>query len=154
LQVLKFPILLYAPANKWLLKNTTIGSGLQYSWLYGDGGKSTATSPTHLYTTSGTYHPTLFVADENNCKDTASSSLIVSLPIAKFAMSDSFATCPPLSVKFENKSSNYADYTWNFGDGSTSVVDTPTHLYTYPGIYNVKLILHGNGTCADSAFKK
>jgi gliding motility-associated-like protein len=68
-------------------------------------------------------------------------------------MSDSFATCPPLVVNFDNKSTGAAKYNWSFGNNSTSVLDTPATVYTYPGTYTVKLIaLTANG-CKDSATK-
>ena len=90
--------------------------------------------------------PTLIVNDINGCKDSiASASLKVSNPVAKFNMSDSFSTCPPLQVNFSNKSSNYNTFSWDFGDGSTSVIPSPEHIYTYPGIYPVKLTLKGYG---------
>ncbi len=42
---------------------------------------------------------------------------------------------------------------WDFGDGSTSTLASPSHIYTYPGIYPVKLLLVGSGGCQDSMIK-
>lgn len=39
-----------------------------YSWNFGDGSTSTATSPNHTYVTPGTYYVTLTVTDNNGCK--------------------------------------------------------------------------------------
>jgi PKD repeat protein len=35
--------------------------------------------------------------------------------------------------------SSATNYTWDFGDGITSIDENPTHIYTAPGIYQVML---------------
>jgi len=55
----------------------------------------------------------------------------------------------PLSVKFVDKSSeNPKSWYWDFGDGTTSVERSPTHVYTNNGVYSVGLmiILHNGQT--------
>lgn len=44
-----------------------------------------------------------------------------------------------LNVTFTNTSQNATTYAWDFGDGTTSSVVDPTHEYTQPGSYQVKL---------------
>lgn len=146
---------LVCPGKQVSFNNTTVGVGLQYNWVLGDGSQTTAASPSHLYTVQGIYTPALFVTDINNCKDSVSilQGVHVFTPSAKFLMSDSFSACPPLSINFGNHSQNYVSYLWNFGDGNTSNVLSPAHSYTYPGIYPVKLVLNGNGACMDSAIR-
>ncbi len=44
-----------------------------------------------------------------------------------------------------------ASYYWNFGDGSTSFIANPVHVYPAPGTYNIQHIVQNNlGTCADT----
>jgi hypothetical protein len=38
-----------------------------------------------------------------------------------------------------NNMSSATNYTWDFGDGITSIDENPTHIYTAPGIYQVML---------------
>ena len=40
-------------------------------------------------------------------------------------------------------------YTWYWGDGTTSTATNPTHVYTAPGVYDVKLVIT-NTRCFDS----
>ena len=51
------------------------------------------------------------------------------------------------SVEFTNLSSNYESVLWNFGDGTQSILDNPSHVYLNSGIYNVKLTTFTNNSC-------
>lgn len=47
---------------------------------------------------------------------------------------------PPLKVRFQNFSTGPTiRYLWDFGDGTTSVEQSPTHTYLKEGVYTVKL---------------
>lgn len=143
------------PNTEVKFNNISTGKNLTYNWLFGDGDSSKSVNPRHTYLLPGNYIPQLFVTDENGCTSSYKLpySVIVSNPKARFVMSDSFATCPPLQVKFTNTSANFSSYTWDFGDGGNSTVDSPSHIYTYPGNYAVKLITTGFGSCADTLTK-
>lgn len=62
--------------------------------------------------------------------------------------------CIPDPVIFTNNSSNGNTFFWDFGDGSTSYDINPTHYYTSPGTYTVKLVVSDSNNCfsADSIF--
>lgn len=47
------------------------------------------------------------------------------------------------SVSFTNTSTNAKTYSWDFGDNATSTVQSPTHTYTQPGNYTIRLITDG-----------
>jgi hypothetical protein len=52
----------------------------------------------------------------------------------------------PLLVNFSSKSSAGAlTFDWDFGDGATSTVASPSHVYTQPGLYTVALTVGGPG---------
>lgn len=51
----------------------------------------------------------------------------------------------PFDVTFSNLSSGEInDFLWYFGDGDSSTLESPTHTYTEPGIYNVTLKISNN----------
>lgn len=52
----------------------------------------------------------------------------------------------PATVKFSNQSNNGINFTWDFGDGTSSTAINPSHTYTQYGDFTVKLIADG-GTC-------
>lgn len=129
--------------------NLSTGYGLSYLWNFGDGTTSTSPAPVHTYTSEGTFTVTLSLLDQYGCTDTIirPSYVRIADPRANFSMSDSISTCPPLVVLFSNSSSNVVTHIWNFGDGTTSTLDNPTHFYSISGVYNVVLTVVGPGGC-------
>ena len=49
----------------------------------------------------------------------------------------------PLTVQFAPTFIVSGAYSWDFGDGSTSTLTSPTHTYTTVGTYDVKLFING-----------
>lgn len=52
----------------------------------------------------------------------------------------------PAMVNFMNESFNAGTFNWDFGDGQSSSLLNPTHIYQNPGDYTVTLIVSG-GAC-------
>jgi PKD repeat protein len=60
-------------------------------------------------------------------------------PVASFTANVTSGTAP-LTVQFNDSSSNSpSSWNWSFGDGNTSVLQNPVHMYITPGKYNVSL---------------
>ena len=55
--------------------------------------------------------------------------------------------CVPYTAAFTNTSLGGAQFLWDFGDGTTSVLDEPTHLYSSVGSYKVRLIATDTASC-------
>jgi len=64
-------------------------------------------------------------------------------------------SCRKLNVNFSNTSRNAKSYVWDFGDGTSSVIAQPSHVYANPGKYTVKLIAKASDGCGviDSVIK-
>ncbi len=65
-------------------------------------------------------------------------------PVASFT---SLPACEGQGVQFDNNttiSSGYVDYMWRFGDGDSTVLINPLHVYPGPGTYNVELVAVSN----------
>ncbi|HEX6332629.1 MAG TPA: PKD domain-containing protein, partial [Flavisolibacter sp.] len=131
--------------------NTSSGNNLQFNWNFGDGTTSTVASPAHSYTSAGIYTVTLIATDASGCKDTMVRTSFIHIvpPLASFTMSDTASTCPPLMVDFVNTSVNYSSVHWDFGDSTSSTLANPSHFYTMPGVYVVKLTITGVSGCTD-----
>jgi gliding motility-associated-like protein len=135
--------------------NNSGGASFTCLWHWGDGTTSTQLTPSHTYTTAGTYTVKLVVTDMYGCTDsnTKIAYVKVNSPTINFTMSDTVANCPPLVVNFTNTSTGVSTYAWSFGNGGQSSLANPSALYTYPGVYNVKLIGTTNAGCKDSVTK-
>jgi gliding motility-associated-like protein len=136
--------------------NLSTGPGLTYTWDFGDGSSSTDANPSHSYLTEGQFTIKLYIRDQYGCTDSSTKNTYITVltPRARFKISDSVSTCPPLIVNFTNESINYTSYTWYFGDGSSSDKPNPTHYYSSAGTYFAKLVIAGPGTCKDSMVRK
>ena len=142
---------LSCPTKPITFINTSTGPGLHYTWHFGDGTTSTATSPIHNYAADGLYTIKLFVTDLYGCMDSMIYPDYVRIisPHAHFNMSDSLGTCPPLFVNFTNTSQNFNSVNWDFGDGTSTQTDNPSHFYNIPGTYFAKLTIISPGGCTD-----
>jgi PKD repeat protein len=63
--------------------------------------------------------------------------------------------CNPLEVSFTNTSLGASDYMWNFGDFTSSILESPDHTFTNESnldtVYQVKLTVISENFCTDSA---
>ncbi|RPD50649.1 PKD domain-containing protein [Paracnuella aquatica] len=113
-----------------------------FRWDFGDGNVLSTTrnidTITHLYQQAGTYAVKLFAT--NGCSDTTTTEQIVvyPTPAAAFAANE-YTVCIGDTVRLANTSGNATSYLWTFGDGATSSLVQPTHLFKQEGIYTVRL---------------
>lgn len=138
-------------SNSVVFNNFSDGLNLQFAWKFGDGATSSDIQPAHTYQAEGAYDVQLNITDQFGCKDSLARKQYISNPSAKFIASDTIALCPPLLVNLSNQSTSYSSASWDFGDGSIADISDPSHYYTYPGTYQLKLRSTGFGNCVDSA---
>ena len=112
-----------------------------FIWNFGDGTTSTLKNPTHVYERAGKYTVTQTVATKRG-KNPSDFVLTITVdgPIANF-------TAPDTSVVgeviiFEDASTDAERYVWDFGDGSTSQAENPSHVYNASGVYTVVLTVY------------
>ena len=129
-------------------------SDLTYTWYWGDGTTSTATNPTHVYTTPGVYDIKLVITN-TRCIDSITKSInLDNLVNAHFTANPDSFVCIGRPVTFTNTSLGTSlNYNWVFGDGTTSGATNYVHTYTTPGIYNVVLAVSNFVPCFDTASK-
>ncbi|MEI6576672.1 MAG: PKD domain-containing protein [Bacteroidota bacterium] len=71
-------------------------------------------------------------------------------PLISF-LPDIFEGCNPIEVNFKNITIPLnASYHWDFGDGDTSNLKEPSHIYKTTGTYNVSLAVATGSGCNDS----
>lgn len=60
--------------------------------------------------------------------------------------------CVPFEIEFTSSLVNASEYVWYFGDGDTSTVANPTHIYEDPGVYEVMLVGTDTSFCTGEEF--
>lgn len=125
---------------------------------FGDGNTQAFTAPpfTHTYNSAGTFSVKLIVTDVIGCRDSITKVNLVSAsqPVPDFVSTDTL-TCPGGLVAFTNTSNALPGYAseWDFGDGNTSTVNSPTHSYSATGFYDVTLKVTDVNGCPVSISK-
>ncbi|QQR96192.1 MAG: PKD domain-containing protein [Bacteroidota bacterium] len=119
-----------------------------YYWDFGDGSNSIATTPSHVYNVPGDYTITL-IAINGTCRDTMKKVNYLHVP-GTFSYFNlvSLQSCVGNLVQFTDSSLNAQTWLWNFGDGDSSTLQNPTHLYSTTGSFTVSLITSDNLGCS------
>lgn len=143
------------------LSQAGAGGITQWFWNFGDpasGAMNTSTvqNPEHLYTSVGLFEIQLIVTSSSGCIDTLISPLLIRpLPPVDFTVSNN---CVNALVSFTPNAAvmNFgaiASWLWDFGDGTTSALQNPTHVYMAAGSYNVTLNVTDTNGCSNYATK-
>jgi gliding motility-associated-like protein len=126
-------------------------------WDFGDGSTLNSMNNTvsHVFTFSGDFSITLIVTDQNGCTKTKTvyHYIHVSSPsIYFFAPVQDYCSFPD-TVEFINGSYGQGalTYLWNFGDGQTSTLEEPVHIYSGFGNYTVSLTATDENNCISTS---
>jgi gliding motility-associated-like protein len=130
--------------------NNSTPPGTSWSWVFSNGSTSTSSDPSVVLGPPGSYTATLIVTDSLGCSDTLTQSVTVNpQPTAGFTVSGN--NCQGLPITFNNTSSGgITGYFWEFGDGDTTSVVSPTHTYGNNGTYTATLIVTNSFGCSDT----
>jgi PKD repeat protein len=123
--------------------DTSSNSPTSWLWDFGDGATSTVQSPSHIYTTVGLFTVSLTVTNTvaSNTVTVPACVQTVVAPIANFTYSGATSGATPLTLAFADTSANSpTSWLWDFGDGTTSSLQSPSHTYTTNGVFTVTLI--------------
>jgi PKD repeat protein len=96
---------------------------------------------------AGTYR--LYVAafngaGESTASNTASVTVAASIT-ASFTVTPAAGVAGVTTFVCSDASSGATSWAWNFGDGFTSSLQNPAHIYSSPGSYTIQLTASGNG---------
>lgn len=123
---------------------------VSWTWNFGDGGTANSQNPTHIYTSPGIYTPTLSAFDsEGHTVVGAGPSSIVAEPTNLLYSASPTNGLAPLTVRFSTSSTDangnsIIAWNWNFGDGTTSAAQSPSHTYSAVGNYSPSLTATNN----------
>ena len=146
------PVTAFSASPRDVCANVTVGftdlsSGNvdQWHWDFGDGSTSNTQNPMHVYNDTGYFDVQLIVWN-NGCPDTLliENYIHVKPPIASYTVA---ADCSErLKRTFTDTSIGADEWNWDFGDGNTSTVQHPVHIYAASGVYTVSLTVRNFST--------
>jgi gliding motility-associated-like protein len=126
-----------------------------FEWDFGPSanpGVSVQKDPSGVTFTSADTFLVRLTIESDGCYSSDSLEVMVyDNPIASFDFTP-LTGCAPFQVNFSN-SSFYEfglDYSWDFGEGGTSRMVEPFHIFTNPGSYSISLQVISNFGCKDT----
>ena len=136
---------------------TLIDTSNVESWLwdFGDGrGNDNLVTVTNVFDSVrvGETVATLILRGEGGCERLISKVLDIEIVEASFEtdqMADS-SLCPMPIMFFNTSTANATSFEWDFGDGTSSIEENPTHEYSVSKTYTVTLTATSARGCVDS----
>ena len=129
---------------------STDGTLVNWAWSFPGGSPSSSNAqnpPTICYNSPGSYTVSLTVTSSYGFATTLMNKMVdvYSWPNANFTYTISGDT-----ISITNTSAGATSYNWNFGDGITSTLQNPQHVYTFGGNYFLCLNVANIHGCWDS----
>ncbi|HEY3054697.1 MAG TPA: PKD domain-containing protein, partial [Thermoanaerobaculia bacterium] len=138
-----------------------------FNWNFGDGATASAQTPSHAFTTSGshtvslqiinawqTFNKTIPVTTSDStgggtCQAMNTNSIAIAYSAVSGCSSNNATACKNgESVQFDVTSFTGYDFScsnhtfsWNFGDGGTANIKSPTHTFSASGAHNVSVTI-------------
>lgn len=131
------------------ITNTSTGA-IGYQWNLGNGQTSVQFEPNVVYNIPDTYTIQLVASNQYGCTDTAVQDVIMNPTVMANFMVTPEVGCAPHKADLVNLSVGADSWTWYFGDGDSSFVENPIHIFQNPGSYTVSLIASNAAGCVDT----
>ncbi len=135
------------------ISNVQPSTGVTYAWDFGNGTTSSSGTPANVtYNSENSYDITLTVTDNiTGCVNTIVETVNIFDYHADFSLSSASACAGKIVNFIDNSSPGTNTWNWNFGDGSNSTVQNPTHSYLNAGTYTVILtVTNSVNGCSDT----
>lgn len=134
-------------------KTTSPANIVSWQWDFGDGvrsGVNAYDTVSHYYSQRGPFNTKVIVVDNIGCKDSLEIAQLVKphKPIANFSVPGPY--CLEDTAKFSDNSTNAVSYKWYFGDGDSSTLADPWHVYPQVGAYTPRLVVEDSIGCKDT----
>ncbi len=141
------------PSKSIRANNLSAPGNWKFTWNMGDGTiihsdnwetvEHEYTWPEGDYATK--YYNVSLKAANDYCHNSLSQTVVVHAPFPEVVFEPAAEGCPPMEVQFKNDSQYGLEYFWDFDDGNFSHLENPVHTFYEPGIYQVKLLVSGEG---------
>ena len=136
--------------NSFAFAVTNESGSITFTWDFGDGTTSTSATPTHTYTASGIYKVHVTATDGTNTSFFDQYINVSDIPSVSYNVLP--ATVNGTYYTFISTSTvtagYIASYAWSFGDGTTSTLSNPSHIYSTAGSKTVGLTITTDKGCS------
>ncbi len=137
--------------------NASTGYFNQSHWAFGDGNTSTTINPNHTFSANGAYVVVLAIKDStisgDTCTDYYIDTINVTGVISPLQCVSGFVMYPDTNISnivvVNSSIGSNLSYSWNFGDGDTSNLQNPTHVYSTSGPFYLCLTIDDGAGCID-----
>ena len=122
---------------------------VSFKWDLGDGKTAFVPNPRVTYSQTGLKNISLTVIDGFGCESTTRKARLIEIdmPSADINVLEDSSSCPPFPAQFLFGGKYAERYEWTFGDGSSSSIASPMHVYSKPGSYKASLKVTSPGGC-------
>ncbi|KAA3621262.1 MAG: PKD domain-containing protein, partial [Bacteroidetes bacterium] len=127
---------------------STFGADLVYD--FGDGNVATEANPCHVFEDPGTYTVELTASA---CGFDSTLVQVTVMPSPELNFDVPPIACPGDPFTVNDSSQLVASYLWDFGDGTTSTLSSPEHVYDNPGDYSIALFATSSNGCTSQLTK-
>ncbi|MFY0254697.1 PKD domain-containing protein [Chitinophaga sp. 30R24] len=137
-----------------IFTNTTQPTPEQVIWAFPDGSTQNTLNAVKAFTTPGDYIVKM-QAGLGDCMEEIQQTIHVDPspeidPVAAPQKSCSL----PFTTQFNAQSVGAVSWLWDFGDGTTSTLENPSHTYTREGTYSIRLTATNTAGCNTTVDKR
>lgn len=128
------------------------GNPTSWNWEFSNGTLSSAQNPVITFSAPGTYSAKLVVQNANGIAQAERIDYITVFPspVANFTANMTLG-CVPTSIQFTDRTTiavgSIISWEWDFGDGGTSTLQNPSHIYNNVGFYTITLTVTSSTGC-------
>jgi PKD repeat protein len=129
--------------------NASSDTTANYAWYFGDGFNGSGLNPSHTYVCPNDIQVNLVVTDTSGCS-------------TSFTQYLSFGNSLLADLSFTNVNNDYSftdlsagdptSWEWDFGDGTSSTEQNPTHTYICAGYFDISLTVTNADGCTDTYY--
>ena len=132
-------------------------NGSTYLWNFGDNLTTNSQNPSHTYLVGGVFPVKLIVTTLTGCSDSLIKPSYINVITAATANFSTTEGCSNKLINFIDNSTissgTIISWSWDFGDGTYSSTQNPTHIYPTSGNYTAILTAINNLGCTGSITK-
>jgi PKD repeat protein len=132
----------------------TNGNPGSWNWEFpgGEPSSSTEQHPVVTYAAAGQYTVTLQVSNAAGSDVLMQSGMVTVSDVPAPAFTWEALPADPLTISFTNTTTGANSFFWDFGDGQTSSLNSPTHNYDAMGDYTV--VFTATNGCGDAVMEE